>query len=133
MVELIVFPDTVALLCGVLEDECAVPAGTRVPNPRPATFLRLDRTGGPRQTLVSDAAQVTVESWAASEAAAHDLAQLARAVLHTLPGTVVDGVAVYRVDEVSGPANLPDPLSDQARYSQTFAVHVRGATQGESS
>lgn len=133
MVELFVFPDTTALVCSALTDRLDRPAGTLVPEQRPDEFFRVLRTGGPRHTIVSDAAQVTVESWAATEAAAHDMAQLARAVLHTLPGTVVDGVPVYRVDEISGPGNLPDPLSNHPRYSQTFAVHTRGATQEEES
>jgi hypothetical protein len=53
------------------------------------------------------------------------MAQLARAVLHDLLGTVVDGVLVCKVDEFSGPVNLPDPLSDQPRYTQTFSVALR--------
>jgi len=131
--ELIVFGDTVALVASVLAAGCDVPTGTRVPTDRPSTFIRVIRTGGPRSNLVTDAAQITVESWADTDGEAHDLAQLARAVLHALPGDVVDGVPVYRVEEFSGPADLPDPLSNQSRYSQTFAVHTRGATQEEAS
>lgn len=126
MSDVITFPDTVALLIGHLDANLTEPVRHRIPNPRPATFVTLRRTGGPKRNLVTDQAQVTAESWADTDQAAHDLAQEVRALLNALPGTVVDGVAVYRCDELSGPADLPDPLSDQARYSQSFSVALRG-------
>lgn len=122
----VTFPDTTAVVCTYLNGLLAQPVLTRIPDPRPATFVRVLRTGGPRRNLVTDQAQVTVESWAASDEEAHDLAQLARAHLHELPGQTVNDALVFRVDEVSGPADLPDPISEQPRYSQTFTVALRG-------
>lgn len=96
--------------------------GSQVPNPRPASFVLARRLGGPRGTAVSDRPQIAIECWAPSDEAAHDLAQLTRALLHNWPSTG----DVYRVDEFAGPAVLPDPTSNQPRYVFTVQVHVRG-------
>jgi hypothetical protein len=125
---MVTFPDAVALLIDYLNDNIVEPVVHRIPNPRPATFVTVRRTGGPKRNLVTDQAQVTVESWAASDEDAHDLAQEVRALLNDLGDGVksLDGVAVYRCDELAGPADLPDPLSDQARFTQSFSVALRG-------
>lgn len=126
--ETIVFPDATLTIVDILEAAlpgfgCDVPIGGHVPNPRPAVFVRVLRTGGVRATLVTDAAQVTVESWASRTGDAHDLAQLVRAVLLAAPGAA----GVVAVEELSGPADLPDPESNQHRFTQSFLVHTRGA------
>ena len=123
---MVLFPDAVDIAIQALDAALSEPVRSRVPNPRPATFVRVIRTGGPRRNIVTDQPTLTVESWASTCEAASDLAQRARQALHNLVGTQVDGVPIYRVDEASGPADLPDPLSDQARYSQTFSVALRG-------
>ena len=135
VVEAIVFPDAVALLRTHL---LAIPAITAivgsnisgdVPADRPATFLQLTRTGGVRHDLVVDDPQITVDSWAGTQANAMVLAQLARAYLGAMEGTVVGGVAVYGVTEISGPFDLPDPDSQAARVRQTFQIGLRGQPQ----
>lgn len=124
MIETIVFPDAVSIVCDHLRTELSpTPAVSRVPTTRPDTFVRVQRVGGVRRNLVTDEATLTVEAWAATEQAAHDLSQLARAHVYAMPG---DG-DVYRVTEISGPSLLPDPLSDQPRYSFTVAVATVGA------
>lgn len=132
MAERILFPDAVDAVMEALTAQLlalgfsGVPVLTRVPAARPGRFVVALRTGGPRANLVTDAAQITLEAWAAGEAEAHDLAQAARAIVGGLAGTVTSGVTFYAVTEISGPANLPDPVSDQARYSWTMIVNVRG-------
>lgn len=132
MADPVFFTDTVSVVRSILLDglpDHGYPSTTvvsRVPNPRPTAFVRVMRTGGPRMNLVADDAQVTVESWADEDTDAHDLAQVARALVVAARGTVVDGTTVYRVTEVSGPAWLPDGISDQPRYTQTFTVATRG-------
>lgn len=132
MSEVVVFPDAVALtltyLASVLpEHGYDVPTCQRVPNPRPAVFVRVLRVGGPRLNLVVDAATLTVEAWAADDDDAMALAQLTRALLHAMAGTTVDGVAIYRVQEFAGPAMQPDAVSDQPRAVATYSVETRGA------
>lgn len=124
--EVITFPDATALLIDHLDSQIVEPVHHKIPNPRPTTFVTLRRTGGVKRNLVTDEPQITAECWALTDEAAHDLAQEVRGVLNALPGTTLDGVDVYRVDELSGPADLPDPVSGEARYTQSFSVALRG-------
>lgn len=94
--------------------------GIRVPTGRPAEFIRVLRTGGPKETLVSEAAQITVEAWAQTEARASLLLSQCRALLNAADETI------YGVREFSGPANLPDPLSANIRYTMSFQIRARG-------
>lgn len=125
--EVIVFPDAAAIVIGHLAGELDPPVLPRIPNPRPDTFVTVQRVGGPRRNLVTDAATLAIEAWAPTEEAAHDLAQLARGHVAAMVGDLFAGVPVYRVDEFSGPQLLPDPTSDQPRYTFTVAVATRGA------
>lgn len=97
-----------------------------IPNPRPTIFVRVFRTGGPKATLVTDAAQLTIESWAPDADIACTNAELVRAYVNDLPGKVVGGSTFYLVEELSGPAELPDPLSESRRFTWTAIVHTRG-------
>lgn len=133
--DLIVFPDVEALLATWLRARLAergrpVPVGNKVPNPRPKSFVTVRRHGGARSSIVTDVPQVGVECWAESDGDAHDLAQLVRALLHSLPGQTLDGYTVYRLpadqDEFAGPANLPDPVSEQPRYVFDMPIPIRG-------
>lgn len=117
----VIFPDAVEVIIGHLADVLDDPVEPRVPNPRPDRFLTVQRVGGARRTIVTDAPLLAFEAWAQSDQDAHDLAQLARAHVHALVGT-----AVYLVEEAGGPALLPDPESHQSRYVFTVAVHLRG-------
>lgn len=128
MTDLIVFPDAAALVADHLRSELTVHVGSDVPNPRPTEFVTVQRGGGVRHTLVTDAAQLLFEAWAARAEDAMDLIQLVRAHVAALPGQVLAGTPVYRVDEAAGPANLPDPLSSQPRAVYTATVHLRGTT-----
>lgn len=128
---LVLMPDAVlvatTLLTAGLDDlGSTTVAYDAVPSPRPDEFVTVRRTGGPRYGKVHDRAQLTVESWASTDEAAMDLAQKCRAIFNAATGTVVASVPVGRVDEASGPADLPD-ISDQPRVSQTFIVTLRGA------
>lgn len=93
---------------------------SRVPNPRPAVWLRVMRTGGPRETMVSDRPQITLEAWADNEDDAIDLLSVARAWLNRADGRI------FGVVEASGPGNLPDPTTAQIRYTMSVWVRIRG-------
>ncbi|MGH8878160.1 MAG: hypothetical protein ACRD0P_12585 [Stackebrandtia sp.] len=129
--EVIVYPDTEALLVDHLASELdargdTATVHTAIPHPRPDKFVTLTRLGGVKPSIITDAAQIGVECWAATGKQAHGLAQQARGLLHALPGAILDGHTVYRIDEWAGPANLPDPVSDQSRYTFQLSVHIRG-------
>lgn len=128
MSDLVVFPDVEALLCGWLRAQLStVAVGNKVPNPRPDPFVLVQRHGGIRNTVVTDAAQVGLECWAGRDYEAHDLLQQCRSLLlYRLPGQILTGHTIYRVDEFAGPSNLPDPASSMPRWVAEFQVHVRG-------
>lgn len=118
----ILFPDAEALVCNALRQPLIgdMKIGIRVPNPRPDEFIRVMRTGGPRETLVSEAVQVTVEAWAVTEFRASQILGQCRAILNASDKTL------YGARELSGPINLPDPVSSQIRYTMSFQLRVRG-------
>lgn len=130
----LIFPDAVALALDQLNVELpiilgeAVPTGNRVPSPRPERFVRVQRQGGTRITVVTEAAQLAVEAWAADVAGAQQLAQVCRSILHGMKGRTFGGIPVYRVEDVGGPAEVADPLSDQPRAQFAVAIHLRGQT-----
>lgn len=135
MAELLVAPDVVDLICSWLRTELpnvpnqsAVPVHRAVPNPRPVAFVTVRLLGGAGRDPalpVVDRARVAVESWAGNVAAAHDLAQNARAVVHAAQGAVLGSIQIYRVVEAGGPAELPDPISAQPRVTFTVELSVR--------
>lgn len=130
MAEAIMFPDVEEVVRAYLATELAARSDTAsvhidVPTTRPKRFVRVIRTGGQR-TLVVDNATLAIECWADDSSAAERLAALVRALVHAMRGTTISGATVYDVAEFGGPANLPDPTSDQARYTMTESVGVRG-------
>lgn len=121
---MILLPDVEALTIQTLNAgfSTAMPGvrwSTRIPDPRPAQFGRLFRIGGVRETLISEQAALSLEGWGESEVTAFAILRLARGILHDQDG------ALFGVVEGGGPANLPDPLSSQSRYTMTVTVRVR--------
>jgi hypothetical protein len=118
----VLFPDAVAIVIGYLVDALpTVPIHRQVPDVRPTKWVRVIRTGGVQYTPITEAAQITVEAWSDSAADAADLAQLARAHLNACVGVIA-----HRVDELAGPADLPDVESQQRRYTWSVLVHLPG-------
>lgn len=111
-----------AMFGGTLE------VGNRTPNPRPAVFAKVLGVGGTRRDRVTDVPTLAVEAWADTRSRAAALAQELRACLYSLEGTSAAGYVIQEVVEFAGPADLPDPLSDQFRYSATYAVAIRTET-----
>ncbi|WP_333731765.1 hypothetical protein [Streptomyces sp. IBSBF 3010] len=122
----IVFPDavlvTIQYLRSVLPDVTSV---SRVPNPRPTEFVRIERLGGIRRNLILDRPRLDVECWSDSEEGAADLSATVRAYVLAMAGK--RGITtVYDVAEVSGPMWLPDAVSGQPRYSFAVEFSTRG-------
>ena len=122
---MITFGDIEDALRVYLNSVLSVTAYVSIPPERPASFVSLVRNGGVKRSLVTESATVTLDAWAQAPGAAHDLAQEARAAVHNLPGQTIGHMTVYRVQEFGGPANLPDPLTDQPRYTLTLSIDVR--------
>lgn len=126
--EWVIQPDVEALVIDALAENLplvgiSVPVGTRVPNPRPPTFVRVLRAGGTKETLVSEQAWVIVEAYAVLERDASDLLSYCRGILHAQ-----DGGPLFGTFEVSGPVNLPDPTTSLVRYTQTVGIRARGTS-----
>lgn len=103
-----------------------VPVVLTIPKDRPGEFLRvLDSSGGTVRDKVTDVPTIILEGWAGTNGRALEILQNARALMHWF--TDINGVAVYDVSEFAGPGNLPDPLSDQARFTAAFSVPMRSA------
>lgn len=81
------------------------------PNPRPASFITIERTGGQTSRFISSPA-VAVQVWGRTRLHASESAHVVSDALlaftrqHPLVGRV----------EITGPYNWPDPDSRQARY-----------------
>ena len=123
MAEGVKFLDVPLLVCAYLRASSLLTGlyvGTNVPPTRPAEFFRVLRTGGAKETLRSEAAQITVEAWAQTEARASDLLSTARAILNAADAQL------FGVREFSGPANLPDPTTAQIRFTMSFQIRARG-------
>lgn len=128
MTEVIVFPDAEALAVTFLNPKVGVRVATQIPNPRPASFIRVLRVGGARRSLVVDSPVLVFECWAPDEIAASQLAQTARAHVFSMAQTTVNGHWVYLVRDVAGPQSFPDPLTDTPRYQFTVQIDTRGRT-----
>lgn len=138
MRQLVVFPDAThvaieALLAGFAELGDTTPVQSWVPlgeqSQDVAPLVTCLRSGGARRNLVVDDAQITVECWGGTDAAAADLAALAQAVLHAQKGSVIAGAAIYDVTDIAGPAPLPDPESGVSRQTFTVTMSLRGSTR----
>lgn len=130
-VEAIVFPDAAAALIEYLGEEFAARGETAtvhraVPDPRPPRFVTVYRIGGVRRGIVQDVPREAVDAWAETPEAAHDLLMLARALIGAVQGRTVAGVQFGRVTEAGGPVDLPDPESEQPRWSYQPELAVRG-------
>ncbi|MFI7009970.1 hypothetical protein [Streptomyces sp. NPDC050145] len=128
----VVFPDAVLLVVDYLRAVMpGVEVGTRVPADRDETypeFIRVERLGGARNSLVTDRPRVDVHCWAGSEEAAETLTARARAHVHAMAGRRGD-TTVYNVREVTGPQWLPDSTSGQPRYAFAVEFSTRGKEQ----
>jgi hypothetical protein len=91
----------------------------RVPNPRPAQFIRIERLGGGRETRVTEATRIAVEGWAEDDTTAAALLNVARQHLFDVEGVL------FGVDEYGGPVRLPDPTTNMSRYTASFTIRMR--------
>lgn len=127
----VLFPDAAqlvinAITAGFFTQSETAPVVNEVPAERPDEFVRVRRIGGQRRDLITDEPRLSIEAWAASVARAQDLAQLARTFVHAMQDGTTNGSPIYRVTEILGPAELPDPFSTSPRIAQTVQVAIRG-------
>lgn len=132
MSEAVIFGDSEAAAITWLNQHLApVEASSQVPSVRPAELVKVSRTGGVRRDRVTDNAQLTFECWAESAVRASEICSQVRAYMFAAEGETIAGLFIYRVTEVGGPANFPDPESTSPRYQLTLAVASRYVALGD--
>lgn len=123
----VLFPDAVLLAITYLRS--VMPPDTvivsRVPDPKPPAFVRVERLGGLRSTLVTDRPRIEFECWADTEERAESLMALTRAYVHAMSGAR-DPATVYRVKDVGGPQWVPDSRTGMPRYLFAIECSIRG-------
>lgn len=135
--ERVLFPDVTLLACDIVRDafndigenaDVVAWVPSDVPTLEAPPVVTIVRIGGVTRQYVFEDADVSIDCWHDTHELAHDLCQQACAALRAARGTVVDGVPIYRVTDVAGPTNAPDPDSGVPRYTATLTLTVRGAS-----
>lgn len=106
-----------------LNAELTPPVSTRVPNPRPASHVRVQVVGGDVLNVAMESPRLLVECWAASQGAAVTLARQAWAHIQASRHTFV-GSAFVLSTNLSRPVNFPDPDTTSPRYQFTADLRV---------
>lgn len=105
-----------AALIAWLPQQVGVPAYAQVPDPRPSTFLTVERTGG-NGVIGIDNPVIQVQAWADT---AYNASQLALKVRDAVLYEAVEIPQVRHVDVGSGPYSSPDSESRQPAYQVVF-------------
>ena len=93
-----------------------------IPSPRPQQFVVVKRSGG-TQTVAQDVARIVVDCYAASSAAAEDLAGIATTALWNAETTT--GVDYAYWSDGAGPYDLPNPdVTDRFRWQFNGNLHI---------
>lgn len=91
--------------------------------------VQVTRFGGVDVAPGIDRPIVDVDAYAATRAAASELAERVRyALLYRLPGTTVGGVGFPRVDTLTGPSWRPYDNSALRRFGASYAITTHAAT-----
>ena len=116
--------DVTSLIVDHLTDALPdVTVGSRVPDPLPLPFVRVQRVGGVRD-IAFDRARVLVECWGDGDPEAAALCGEVRDLLRRMRGDI-DGWAVSSTEEIGGPGHLADPDTATPRVLLTVTVTVR--------
>lgn len=99
-----------------------VPVVGQTPNPRPGTWVLVERAGGVTGGVNTDFPMMTAEAWAPTKGDASDLSHhVWRLLTRDLP-PLVGGVRILRRVEVSGPSYQPAQSSGSYRYRCTVQI-----------
>lgn len=118
-------------LVSFLTTATTYPTSTKIPNPRPARFIRVTRTGGTSRNLAQSDPSVLVECWGTTET---DAWAVAKAVWEALQPTrlgayLSPAVFVCQAD-VAEPVFYPDAATASPRYQFLYTPTV--ITEGAS-
>lgn len=118
-----------ATIVGYLRSLPAItaPVGTRIPNPRPAAFIRVQRVGGEKRNMIQERPVVLIECWGGTEVSAWTLASNAWAALDGREELTYGGAELAE-RSLSSPVNYPDPSTTSPRYqfNMQTTVNLKG-------
>lgn len=100
-----------------------VHVGTRIPNPRPAQHVRVQRTGGNQRNMIQERATLLVECWGGTDTQAWLMTVAAHETLDGRNPLEQNGIELEE-REVSSPVNYPDPSTASPRYTFTLTTTV---------
>lgn len=103
------------------------PVVSKVPSPRPARFVRLQRVGGVRRDTVTDQPWLDVHCWAETDEASMQLAILVRALFGSMRGRH-GGATIHNTGEIGGPHPMTDQSSGRPYAAFTVWLDLRGHT-----
>lgn len=128
IVENLDWPDTEAVTCTYLAGALSVSVTSRPPDPKPSTFVVVERAGGVASGLI-DPARLVLQCWGQTKEQALDLALAARNAMFRMRG-VQSGFTVYDIAEAGGPVWALDPDGDLPRYLLTVEARFRANPKG---
>lgn len=132
MGEVILFADIEAWAVDYLRDALdgrlepytsGVYVSNEVPKVRADRMVIVRRDGGPRITIVTELARLTIRVWARTDADATDLTNMVRALIAASPGVG----QVRKAEEIGGPVTIPDQ-SEQPQRLFTVQLTARSLT-----
>lgn len=128
MAEAITFGNVEAATVQWLASVVGVPVHRVLPDDLDDEFVRVMLTGSRRRNLVTEDAQVTLECWARSDAAAEALARTTYGWMCAMDQP--DGTHVPQGEDgwVGGPYAQPDPVTSRPRYVMTAVVRHSAIT-----
>lgn len=94
-------------------NKCGLEAYADVPNPRPAEFITVERTGGPSDNVRIDRPTIAVQAWSNSRYNASELIMKADACMRSL-------VSDSRVAKCKRNSMYNYPDESQARYQAVY-------------
>jgi hypothetical protein len=123
------FPDSIQAIVDYLTPlHDPLPVGIRNPE-EGDSYIKVRRVGGVQTTRVSEAGSFAIECYGTDDTSAFTLALAVRRDVKAMQGTTLGDVLVYKVEEIGGPGELPDPSAPNlTRYSFIVAVTLRGLT-----
>jgi hypothetical protein len=101
-----------------------VPVLGEVPNPRPASFVRVMGAGG-SDSLVTGSPQFLVEYWDTTTLGAEAGMRKVHGLLSKAPGVTVQGVQCRGFVAAGLPYDMPDPDAGVPRWRQNVALTFR--------
>lgn len=122
--EALVFPDGKALLIAALKAQMGLRVASKVPDPRPAEFIRVQDAGTDRVSRFLREYTFTLDFWAQSTTRAERIGAEALARFESLDA--VDGIPVFRPRDWGPPVELPDE-SGQPRYTATVSFRLKSS------